>query len=102
MNIEIEKCHEQALRNNSKFYKHPETGSTIYTEIAHLKRGKCCGYKCPHCPYGWYNVPNKAGFVDSEEFRKEQRSRKVLVQSGDKERALKVLEEIQLKYQGHE
>jgi len=28
----------------------------VFTEYAHRKRGKCCGNKCRHCPYGHYSV----------------------------------------------
>lgn len=28
-----------------------EGGNVIFTEKFHLKRGKCCGNKCKHCPY---------------------------------------------------
>jgi Family of unknown function (DUF5522) len=28
----------------------------MFTEVAHLKRGVCCGSQCRHCPYGWQNV----------------------------------------------
>jgi hypothetical protein len=30
---------------------------TVFTEIYHKKRGKCCGNACRHCPYGHQNVP---------------------------------------------
>lgn len=97
MDIEIEELHKLALQNNSKVYQDPETGFTVWTEIAHLKRGKCCGNRCRHCPYGWTNVPTKKGFVEDDEFRKNRPT--ALVESGDKKAAHKLLEEIQTKYQ---
>jgi hypothetical protein len=32
------------------FYKN-ELGNFVMTESFHMKRGKCCGNKCLHCPY---------------------------------------------------
>jgi hypothetical protein len=32
------------------FYKN-ENGKFVMTETYHIKRGKCCGSKCLHCPY---------------------------------------------------
>lgn len=31
------------------FYR--ERGFTVFTEWFHLKRGRCCGNGCRHCPY---------------------------------------------------
>jgi len=31
----------------------------VFTEIAHKKRGKCCGSGCRHCPYSHVNVKDK-------------------------------------------
>jgi len=28
-----------------------EFGNTVFTAAYHLKRGKCCGNQCRHCPY---------------------------------------------------
>lgn len=28
-----------------------EDGNVVFTEAYHLKRGKCCGSGCRHCPY---------------------------------------------------
>ena len=28
-----------------------ENKSVVFTALFHLKRGKCCGNKCRHCPY---------------------------------------------------
>jgi hypothetical protein len=28
-----------------------EEGLMVMTRWAHLKRGKCCGNRCKHCPY---------------------------------------------------
>ena len=36
-----------------------EDGLLVFTEAYHLKRGKCCGNKCKHCPFDYVNVPSK-------------------------------------------
>ena len=32
------------------FYK-DDSGNIVMTESFHIKRGKCCGNNCRHCPY---------------------------------------------------
>ncbi|MFL0672100.1 MAG: DUF5522 domain-containing protein [Erythrobacter sp.] len=44
--------HEAACARGDKTYCDPETGYVVFTRIAHLARGKCCGSGCRHCPYG--------------------------------------------------
>jgi outer membrane usher protein FimD/PapC len=39
-------------------YYYNEEGYLVFTEAFHLKRGKCCGNKCLHCPYDHINVKN--------------------------------------------
>jgi hypothetical protein len=34
-----------------------EDGLMIFTAHFLLRRGKCCGLGCRHCPYGYINVP---------------------------------------------
>jgi cob(I)alamin adenosyltransferase len=53
---DIEDCHNAALSDFATTYIDPSTGFTVFTELLHLQRGKCCGNKCRHCPYGWMNV----------------------------------------------
>ena len=53
---DIEDIHHHACQMGQSTYIDPITGFTVFTEIAHLKRGKCCGNKCRHCPFGHYNV----------------------------------------------
>lgn len=43
--------HEAACARGAATYIDPETGYTVFTRLAHLKRGKCCGSACRHCPY---------------------------------------------------
>ena len=40
---DIEDLHQIAVRNQRKTYTDPNTGFTVFTEYAHLKRGRCCG-----------------------------------------------------------
>ncbi len=49
--------HEAACNRGETTYCDPETGYTVFTQVAHLKRGKCCGSACRHCPYGHAAVP---------------------------------------------
>uniref|UniRef100_A0A8C0G120 Chromosome 1 open reading frame 53 n=1 Tax=Chelonoidis abingdonii TaxID=106734 RepID=A0A8C0G120_CHEAB len=37
-------------------YVDPVTGYLVFTKVAHLQRGKCCGSACRHCPYDQANV----------------------------------------------
>ena len=53
---DIEDLHNIAVSKLEQTYIDPATGFTVFTEVAHLKRGKCCGNMCRHCPYGWENV----------------------------------------------
>jgi hypothetical protein len=48
---EIEALHLEAVKKNQQSYIDPSTGYTVFTELAHLKRGFCCKNKCRHCPY---------------------------------------------------
>mmetsp|Transcript_21198 Transcript_21198/g.45992 ORF Transcript_21198/g.45992 Transcript_21198/m.45992 type:complete len:486 (-) Transcript_21198:168-1625(-) len=59
--MDIEEIHRDAILQKQSTYIDPHTDFTVFTELAHLKRGKCCGNKCRHCPYGWSNVRNAAG-----------------------------------------
>jgi hypothetical protein len=36
-----------------------ENGLMVFTERYHLRRGKCCGSGCRHCPYGHAAVPSE-------------------------------------------
>lgn len=54
--INIEDLHEIACNNKLITYIDPITGYNVFTKYAHIKRGKCCGSKCRHCPYDYCNV----------------------------------------------
>lgn len=34
-----------------------EEGYVVLTKKYHLKKGKCCGNGCTHCPFNFINVP---------------------------------------------
>jgi cob(I)alamin adenosyltransferase len=53
---DIEDAHLESCRGNNMFYTDPSTSLAVLTEVAQLKRGKCCGNMCRHCPYGWDRV----------------------------------------------
>ncbi len=44
------------LVENEDYYFN-EAGLMVFTREYHLKRGKCCGSACLHCPYDYVNVP---------------------------------------------
>jgi ABC-type Fe3+-hydroxamate transport system substrate-binding protein/diphthamide synthase (EF-2-diphthine--ammonia ligase) len=48
--------HKEACESGDDFYADPATGYKVFTEVAHKKRGKCCGSGCRHCPYSHENV----------------------------------------------
>lgn len=54
--VDIEEAHSKSCHENNMFYTDPSTSLSVLTESAHLKRGKCCGNMCRHCPYGWEKV----------------------------------------------
>lgn len=51
--------HQEACAANEDFYTDPATGYHVFTELAHKKRGKCCGSGCRHCPYNHVNLKDK-------------------------------------------
>lgn len=54
------KLHHEACKAKEDFYKDPATGYNVFTEVAHKKRGKCCGSGCRHCPYNHVNLKDKS------------------------------------------
>ena len=44
-------AHEAACAAGSETYVDSVTGLTVFTRIAHERRGKCCGCGCRHCPF---------------------------------------------------
>lgn len=57
---DIEEVHRLAVQEGSITYIDPSTGFTVFTELAHLRRGTCCGNQCRHCPFGWELVASGA------------------------------------------
>ena len=52
--------HNEACQQKRDFYKDPKTGYKVFTEYCHLKRGKCCGAGCRHCPFNHINLKDKS------------------------------------------
>ncbi|XP_019346733.2 uncharacterized protein C1orf53 homolog [Alligator mississippiensis] len=52
----IAALHRQACAAGRHTYVDPLTGYLVFTQVAHLQRGKCCGSACRHCPYDQANV----------------------------------------------
>ena len=60
--------HEKACAAGDLVYIDPETGYSVFTEIAHRRRGKCCGSGCRHCPFEHENVTDKANRIQQPAF----------------------------------
>ncbi|XP_051003471.1 uncharacterized protein C1orf53 homolog [Acomys russatus] len=52
----IAELHWAACAAGQLSYVDPATGYVVFTKLAHLQRGACCGSACRHCPYGQVNV----------------------------------------------
>lgn len=53
----IDTLHAAACAAGHPSYRDPATGYSVFTAIAHERRGTCCGCGCRHCPFGHSNVP---------------------------------------------
>eukprot|EP00959_Pyramimonas_sp_CCMP1952_P392203 8218366-Pyramimonas_sp.AAC.1 len=53
---DIEEAHRCAVKGGQLAYIDPSTGYTVYTQLAALERGRCCGSGCRHCPYDHQQV----------------------------------------------
>lgn len=51
----------QACANGFDTYRDPISGYQVLTSEALIKKGKCCGNSCRHCPFGHLNVENPIG-----------------------------------------
>ncbi|XP_054910911.1 uncharacterized protein C1orf53 homolog isoform X1 [Poeciliopsis prolifica] len=58
--VTIHRLHREACEAKKQMYVDPSSGYKVFTEYAHLQRGKCCGSACRHCPYGQVNVKDPA------------------------------------------
>ncbi len=47
----IRELHDRASAAGESFYEDPESGLFVFTEFELLRRGRCCGTGCRHCPY---------------------------------------------------
>ncbi|KAK1327960.1 hypothetical protein QTO34_012382 [Cnephaeus nilssonii] len=56
----IADLHAAACAAQQLTYADPATGYVVLTRLAHLRRGRCCGSACRHCPYGQVNVQDPA------------------------------------------
>ena len=48
---DIEEAHRSACEQGARSYMDPKTGYSVFTQLAALDRGRCCGSGCRHCPY---------------------------------------------------
>ncbi len=48
---EIALLHREACQRGEDSYIDPLTGLVVFTEVHHIRRGRCCGSGCRHCPY---------------------------------------------------
>jgi len=53
-------AHDDAVARGEDLYIDPETGYHVFTELAHRKRGRCCGSACRHCPFDHINVRDRS------------------------------------------
>ncbi|XP_029939138.1 uncharacterized protein C1orf53 homolog [Salarias fasciatus] len=58
--MDIYTIHREACEAKKQMYVDPSSGYKVFTEYAHLQRGRCCGSACRHCPYGQVNVKDPA------------------------------------------
>ena len=49
--VKIDELHMEACQRGEDTYIDPSTGLSVFTRLAHERRGKCCGCGCRHCPY---------------------------------------------------
>ncbi|XP_049625700.1 uncharacterized protein C1orf53 homolog [Suncus etruscus] len=54
--LRIVQLHASACAAGQLNYVDPATGYLVFTQLAHLQKGSCCGSACRHCPYGQVNV----------------------------------------------
>lgn len=43
--------HRRTVAAGGERYVDPTTGYVVFTELYHLRRSRCCGSGCRHCPY---------------------------------------------------
>jgi ATP-binding cassette subfamily B (MDR/TAP) protein 1 len=80
--------HDKACAADDLTYTDPETGYSVMTEVAHKKRGTCCGSGCRHCPFKHENVKDKSNRIQQPAFMYEGESE---IFSVTKHKTIKVL-----------
>ena len=80
--------HEKACMAGDLMYVDPVTGYSVFTELAHKKRGTCCGSGCRHCPFNHVNVSDKTRCIQQPAFLHEGESELFSVTKHDKIKAL--------------
>jgi diphthamide synthase (EF-2-diphthine--ammonia ligase)/ABC-type Fe3+-hydroxamate transport system substrate-binding protein len=65
---DFDALHRAACEAGQMSYKDPSSGYSVFTELAHKARGKCCGSGCRHCPYSHENVKDKAAKIQQPAF----------------------------------
>ena len=59
---DIEELHAAACAAGADTYADPATGYSVFTALSHLRRNKCCGSACRHCPFAHAAVkPARSG-----------------------------------------
>ncbi len=48
---EAARLHHDACQRGDISYVDPLTGLVVFTQLQHMRRGRCCGSGCRHCPY---------------------------------------------------
>lgn len=56
ISAECQRFHDAAVAEGKETYIDPTTGYMVLTQLAHERRGTCCGSACRHCPFDWKNV----------------------------------------------
>ncbi|WP_129021770.1 DUF5522 domain-containing protein [Edaphocola flava] len=61
------------LQEGTDFYFN-ENGLIVLTAAYHLKRGRCCGNGCLHCPYDFINVrePKRSELLKQRQEKKQK------------------------------
>ncbi|XP_023194891.1 uncharacterized protein C1orf53 homolog isoform X1 [Xiphophorus maculatus] len=54
--VTIHRLHREACEATEQMYVDPFSGYKVFTEYAHLQRGKCCGSACRHVVIGQETV----------------------------------------------
>lgn len=81
---EITEAHRAAVAAGEETYTDPKTGLTVFTRVAHINKGRCCGCKCRHCPYGHVNVPASKQGPPTKDVQAAPRKSGVYTRGGDK------------------